>query len=73
MTTEALQRRGPPLSKRQILVREIRAIERQIREGKAGAAALARRKEKLRHRLNSLSDVQQSSKSHRRHVDECTH
>jgi hypothetical protein len=32
-------------------VRELRALEYQIRSGKAGAFALARRKEKLRRRL----------------------
>jgi hypothetical protein len=45
------QRLGAPLSRYQILIRELRAIEYQIRSGKAGAFALARRKEKLRRRL----------------------
>jgi hypothetical protein len=45
------QRLGAPLSRYQILVREMRAIEYQIRSGKPGAAALARRKEKLKRRL----------------------
>jgi hypothetical protein len=48
-----LTRLGPPLSKYQILVRELRAIEYQIRTGKPGAVALARKKEKLRRRLEA--------------------
>jgi hypothetical protein len=48
---DVITRCGPPLSRYQILVRELRALEHQIRSGKAGTFALARRKEKLRRRL----------------------